>query len=827
MKSSLLERVGDLDRDARYGARMLVAAPGFTMAAAACLGIGIGVVTSIFAELQSTIFKATPGVAAPASLVSFQAPVSFPDYEEYRDHSGQFESVSAFLAPVPFVLSVDGRPERIWGHIVTPNYFQVLGVSPVAGRLFGTEEARPGCTAAVISHRLWMTRFGGRPELIGSTVRVNGQPVTILGVAGRDFGGATPLLAVADFWIPTTAPARIAPELEGDVLRDRGVKTFQVVGRLRPGITVTEAEAALDALARRLEVAHDDPDRFRGGRRVTLLPGGRVYPIRDQDLPVVVALPAVIVGLILLMACGNVATMLVARGASRQKEIAIRLSLGAGRARLVRQLLTESALLALLGGVASLLFVVGAFSVLNRFASILPDQMHFEIRADWWTFFAALATTGASALLFGLAPALQATRGAIVTALKSGVPLRLRAHGWLSLRNVLVVQQMAASLTLLLLTAFVVLGVQRSKSIKLGFEPGNLFLISIDPVRDGYTPRQAADLFAQLPDRVRRIPGVSRAALAQSSPFGLNAGEAMMATKSEYAHGPELVQRIGSERVGAGFFETLGVPVLAGRTFRESDQREEARVVVVNESMAEQTWPGRSALGQTLDLDGARHEVVGVVGDIGAGFTLGRRHPCIYCPDVPSGYAAPSAEGVTLVVRAERGADVPLLVRHELSAISPDLTMFNVSSMTGQVERMAAIYRMAMMIYGGLGLFGLLLATVGLAGVTAYAVARRTHEIGIRRALGAQNRDILRLVLGEGVALTAVGTGLGFAVAFGTMRVLSSTLSALGEIMRTSIGDPLLLIGTPLLLAALALLACYLPARRSLRINPAEALRAE
>ena len=558
-----------------------------------------------------------------------------------------------------------------------------------------------------------------------------------------------------------------------------------------------------------------------------MLPGGRVYPIRDQDLPVVVALPAVIVGLILLMACGNVATMLVARGAGRQREIAIRLSLGAGRARLVRQLLTESALLALLGGVAGLLFVFGAYSVLNRLASILPDQMHFEIHVDWWTFFAALAATGASALLFGLAPALQATRGGIVTALKSGATLQLRARSWLSLRNVLVVQQMAASLTLLLLTAFVVLGVQRSKSIKLGFEPGNLFLISIDPVRDGYTPRQAADFFARLPDRVRRITGVSRAALAQSSPFGLNAGEAMMATKSEYAHGPELVQRIGSEQVGAGFFETLGVPVLAGRTFRESDQREEARVVVVNESMAGQTWPGRSALGQTLDLDGARHEVVGVVGDIGAGFALGRRHPCIYRPDVPSGYAAPSAEGVTLVVRAERGADVPLLVRRELTAISPDLTMFNVSSMTGQVERMASIYRMAMVIYGGLGLFGLLLATVGLAGVTAYAVARRTHEIGIRRALGAQNRDILRLVLGEGVALTAVGTALGFAVAFGAMRVLSSTLSAIGEIMQTSIGDPLLLIGAPLLLATLALLACYLPARRSLRINPVEALRAE
>ncbi len=221
------------------------------------------------------------------------------------------------------------------------------------------------------------------------------------------------------------------------------------------------------------------------------------------------------------------------------------------------------------------------------------------------------------------------------------------------------------------------------------------------------------------------------------------------------------------------------------------------------------------------------HEVIGVVSDIGTGFALGRRHPCVYRPDVPRGYAAPSAQGVTLLVRAERGADVPLLVRRELSAIFPDLTTFNVSSMTEQVERMSSIFRMAMVLYGGIGVFGLALASVGLAGVTAYAVARRTHEIGIRRALGAQSRDILRLVLGEGVVLIAVGIVLGFAVAFSAIRMMSSTLSAMGEIMRTSIGDPFLLFGTPLLLAALALLACCLPAWRSLRINPAEALRAE
>ncbi|MBI4624443.1 MAG: ABC transporter permease [Verrucomicrobia bacterium] len=828
MQPDAIGQFYDVLRDARYGVRMLARSPGFTLAATACLGLGVGLATSSFTQFQASIFKYTPGVRAPESLVSFQAPVSFPDFEEYRDHSEQFESVAAFLAPVPFVLTPRDRPpERIWGHIVTPNYFRILGVEAAAGRLLGPEEERPGSTVAVISHRLWTSRFGASRELVGNTVRINGQPVTIAGVAGREFVGTMPMLAVADVWIATTAPARVAPELGGDVLRNHGVKMFQVVGRLKPGTAAAGAEAALDAMARRLEEVQRDPDRHRAGRRVTLLPGGRVYPIREQDLPVVAAFPVVMIGLVLMIACVNVATMLVARSAVRHKEIAIRLSLGASRARLVRQLLTESMLLAASGGAAAVLFVYGHHAILERFVTILPSQMQYEWTVDWRAFVVAFAIAGVSALLFGLAPALQATRVEIAPALKSGSTFVLRRHRWFSLRNVLVVQQMTASLTLLLLTAFVVLGFQRSKGIDLGFEPGNLFLLSVDPVRDGYTPQQAERFFSSLPEHVRRMPGVRKVALTQTSPFGLNAGEAIMATQTEFAGGPKLLQSLHRERVGAGFFETLGVPVLAGRTFRESDQGGNARLAVINQTMAKGTWPGRTALGQTIELDGATHEVIGVVGDIRSGFALERSRPTVYLPAVPGGYAAPSAQGVTVLVRAERGIDIPLLVRREIGILLPDVTVFNVSSMTEQVERMAAIFRMASAIYGGIGLFGLVLAAVGLTGVTAYAVARRTHEIGIRRALGAQNADIMRLVLREGVALIAIGSVLGMAAAFAAVRLLASTLSAMAEITHSSIRDPRVLVGAPLLLIGLAFLACYLPARRSLRIDPVEALRAE
>jgi macrolide transport system ATP-binding/permease protein len=828
VRSHLHELASGFGRDLKYGARLLSRALGFTAAATVCLGIGIGLATSMYTQFQASVFKRTPGIGQPDGLVSFQAPVSFPDFEEYRDQSGQFESATAFLAPVPFVMSIAGdRPERIWGHIVTPNYFDVLHVGASAGRLFGPDETRPDATGVVISHRLWTTRFGASRDLIGGTLSINGQLVTVLGVAGPEFRGATPLLAVADIWLPTTAAARIAPELQGDVLRDRAVKTFLVTGRLKAGAAVASAEAALDGLARRIEKINDEPDRERGGRRITLLPGGRVFPIRDQDLPKVTSLPAVMVGLILVVACANVATMLVARAAVRQREIAIRLSLGGSRARLVRQLLTESMLLGLLGGAAGLLFTVGYLALLSQFTAVLPSQMLFVWQLDWHSLVAAYLVAGFSTVLFGLAPALQAARADITPALKSGAASQLRRYRWFSLRNILILQQIAASLTLLLVTAFVVVGLYRSKSNDPGFKPGNLFMISVDPVRDGRTPAEATEFFEKLPERVRRISGVTRAALAQTVPFGLNPGQAVMASKSEFSGGPKLVQSMETERVGAGFFETLGVPVLAGRTFREADERGASNVAIVNQTMALESWPRQDALGQTLELDGATYVIVGVVGDIGSGFTLEKRRPCVYRPNLPSAYARPSAQGVALIVRAEPGADIPLLVRREVGGMLPNLTVFNVTSVTEQVARMASILRMTMGIYGGIGAFGLVLSSVGLAGVTAYAVARRTHEIGVRRALGAQNRDVIWLVLREGLVLVAVGTAFGLVVAFAVVQAMSATLSAVAELTKTSIGDPLLLAGAPLLLAALALLACYLPARRSVRINPVDALRSE
>jgi predicted permease len=580
-------------------------------------------------------------------------------------------------------------------------------------------------------------------------------------------------------------------------------------------------------VARRIEEVNDEPDRKREGQRVTLLPGGRVFPIREQDLPKVSALPTVLVGLVLVVACANVATMLVARAAARQREIAIRLSLGAGRARLVRQLLTESVLLGLLGGAAGLLFALGYHALISRFLAILPSQMLYEWRVDWRAFVAALVVAGASTVLFGLAPALQAARADVTPALKGGSSVQLRRYRWFSLRNILVLQQIAASLTLLLVTAFVVVGLSRSRSNELGFPPGNLFMISVDPVRDGQAPAQAAEFFAKLPERVRRLGGGTQAALAQTVPFGFNAGQTVIASKLELSGGPKLMRSLETERVGAGFFETLGVPVLAGRTFRETDEREASRVIVVNQTLAQENWPEQNALGRTLELNGATYEIVGVVGDVGSGFALERRRPCVYHPNLPSGYAHPSAQGVTLLVRAEPGADIPLLVRREVSGMLPDLTVFNLTSVTEQVERMSSILRMTMGIYGGIGAFGLVLSSVGLAGVTAYSVARRTHEIGVRRALGAQNRDVIGLVMGEGLALIAVGTALGMVVSFAAVQAMSATLSAVAEITRTSLHDPLLLTGAPLLLAALALLACYLPARRSVRINPVEALRVE
>jgi predicted permease len=750
----------------------------------------------------------------------------YANVEEFRDSSGQFESLAGFIGPVPFVVSESGNAsERIWGHVTTPDYFLVLGVRPLAGRLFGPEEQKPGgAGVAVISAALANSRFQGAAAAVGRSIRVNGQLLTILGVTPGKFAGASPFLASADLWVPTTAPLQVAPELQR--VRDR-VPAFDAIGRLLPGRSYRQAEAALEPIARQLEQIHNDPGTERKEQRIRLAPGGRLFPVRDEDLPAALGLPVVLAGLVLLMACGNVANMLIARSMARKREIAVRLSIGASRSRLVRQMLAESSLLALLGGVAGLLFTGQVMAFYESLRPMLPNHVYMDFGFDWRAMAIASVVSFISAVAVGLMPALQSTRADVSMASKSTEAPRLGAWRWLNLRNAVVTNQVMASMVLLLLTGFIVVGFSRSSSLDLGFETRHLYLINIDPVRDGYDAEATERKVQQLRRRLKQMQGVTSVSLAQSLPVAFTSGESITDAKMEAVGSTRSIGSVRSDRVGEDFFATAGVTILRGRGFTARDVSSGSRVVVVNDTMAQRIWPGQDAVGNLLEFDGRAYEVVGIARDIRSAMPLGASQPAVYQPVLPADYTTPSRYGLTILVRVTPGFDAVSRLRAEVENVDSKLTIFNVRRMEDIARESLFFAQLAVRVYGAMGIFAMILACSGLAGVTAYSVARRRREIGIRMALGSPKRDVYRLVLQESAYMILIGGTLGLGIALAVMRALNSVLSALADATRTSTADPLLLAGTPLLLIAVSLLVCYFPARQAAGIDPASALRSE
>ncbi len=818
-----VEHAADVRQDVHYGARTLLRSKGFTVASVLSLGIGIGLTASVYSQIESITLRDVPQVADPADLIRVNPVMSYPDYEHVRDRSALFSSAAAYIAPVPFLIGSERETYRTWGHIVSPDYFHVLGTRMARGRAFHEDEHRPAAMpVAVVSHRFWSTRLGSDPAIVGTAIRVNGHSVTVVGVGPRDFLGASPLLAAADLWLPATVDSGVVPELAGDAIHNRDAAMFRVVGRLREGLSIAEAQAALDVVLRQLEgaPAADEPR----GRRVTLLTGGKLVPARPEDTWIMVGMPFLIVGLALWIACSNVGTLLLARGRPRQKEMAIRMALGAGRSRVVRQLMTESVMLAMLGGVVGWLFAVWSNSTMDWITPALPEFMHMELSLSWTAFFFTFGVALASGILFGLAPALQAARSEVVAGLK-GASGRLRPSRWFGSRNMLVLQQVAGSLMLLLIPGFVVLGFQRSASIDLGFDPGNVYTMAIDPVRGGYSQERAEALLLALPERMMRVPGVESATVAYAMPIGMFSDGT---TRTTVASGDTTrVAPLRVERVSAGFFETFGVPLLRGRAFTNEDGARASRVVIVNETAANEQWPEADPIGRAIDIEGTRHEVVGVVRDFRSSGLLEPRQRGVFVPMRSEDVARPSAAGVTVVVRSQPGVDPRAAMRGEMNAMDPGLTILRTSRAVDDVDRQMSTVRITTLTYGGIGAFGLLLACVGLGGITAYTVSQQTREIGIRMALGARRSHVLRLVLREGVALVTVGTIAGLAMAWAAVRAMGSFFDALATVTQTSTSDPLLVVGAPLLLGALTLLACIIPARRATRIGPLEALRQE
>jgi putative ABC transport system permease protein len=794
-----IEYLSEMRQDMRYATRSLIKSPGFALVGIASMGLGIGLTTNVYGSKWVLLTRALPAAANAQRLVMPEKPVSYYYVEQYREQRSTFTGVTAFQNGVPFNVSMQehwgAKPERVFGQLVSTEYF-------------------------------WRSRLNSSPNAVGQTIRLNGQTATIVGITPSNFDGALSMNP-SELFVPTTVPATLAPELANDVLHQRNAKEFLALMCLAPGVTIDAAEASLDGITRRLD--EQDPSAPRQAdkaKRVVLIPAGTRVAIPRNLRPVIAAFFVVLMGLIMTIACMNLATMLLARGANRSKELAIRLGVGASRFRLIRQMISEGILLSLLGGAAGFALAYG-LSVLNAHVPQSPGSpVAPDLALDWSAAVFAFAVAIVCGIGFSLAPALQATRTDVAPALKEGSSLQLPGYRRFGLRNLAVVAQVTGSLMLLLTTGFLVIGISRGNSIDTKFDPKTMVLLSIDPVRQGYTPEKAQALFEQLPERLRTSGTVHSFALAAQPPFASDDENIQLTTEDS----SRVQESVARETVGADYFAALNEPILSGREFNARDQRKQpaesggvALPVVLNESAARRFFRNSNPIGKRVRDDKQSYEVVGVVRDLKDGTGISQR--IVYVPLTQRDFVLPPAGGIIIVVRSADGPDSLSGTRSVIASIDPNLTLFDVQTLSQYLELSRSVMRSAMRTYGGIGLFGLVLSAIGLAGVTAYAVAQRRREIGIRMALGARRGQVLRLVLREGTALITVGTVLGFVGSVAMARIFSAMTNEFADAFKIGTNDRRLLVGVPFLLAALAMLACYVPARTAARIDPLKALR--
>jgi len=832
----------EIRQDIVYALRTLAKSPGFISVAVLSLGVGIGMCCAFLSEMQSMV-SPPPGVRDPAALVTIRSGVSYPYFERYRDRRQTVVAATALLGPVPFAVAFTGdrsaRAERFFGHLVSPEYFSTLGVTAASGRLFTPEMEKPGMApVVVVSDRFWHTQLGADPHAVGRRLRLNGRMATIVGIGPKNFLGIWPAYG-ADLFVPVTCDASVAPELSGDPLNRRDIEVFRVVLRLAPGVTMPGAEAALEATTRNFDQESGaQPDRDRKGKVVQLMPAGTFAMMRAEQRAFAKTLVMVLWALVLALVCANLASLQLARGSQRRREIAVRLSIGASRARLVRQFLTESVLLSSAGGLVG---IVLAYWITHTISSLPASSWNFSeihVEPDFHVLAITLAIAMAAGIGFGLAPALSSARVNIGLTLKEGAQAPLRSYRRFGLRNLFVVCQMAASLMLLLVTCYLVAGYTRMARGDPGFEIANLNLLSIDPVRDGHSAEEAASLFAALPDELSRVNGVRAVSLTGSAPFsGMMADRPNTRVSSSAAEGQsdQVLSAVFRDRIGSNYYATLGVPLVGGREFDPRDQQSDAPAstgsaaipAIVNQTAARELFGSQDPIGRSIREGAVTCTVVGLARDVQFGFGITKPMATVFLPLTREQFRKDPALGATLLVRGTAGLESMAAVRSQLASLHPDLTVYNAHTLREDLDRMNSLVAWQAGIFEVLGVFALLLACIGLGGVTAYAVAQRRKEIGIRMALGARGRQVLGLVLREGMALVVVGSALGFSGAFAISHVFSAYSDAVARTFGRSGYDPFLVVGAPLFLSGLAMLACYLPARRATETDPMTALREE
>ncbi len=809
-----------LMQDVRYAVRMLLKHPGFTAVAVLSLALGIGVNTATFSVLDAVLLRALPA-SEPNQLVTvftqrsaeLNSGFSYPDYVDYRDRNEVFSGMIAWDG-VSLNLSTGDTTERISGQIVTGNYFDVLGVRAARGRTFLPEEDRTpgGAPVAVISHSFWQKQFGADPGILGKQVTINNHSFTIIGVAPAGFTGAD-RGASPNIWVPMMMQAQARPGSE--ILSRRTTRWLLVMGRLKPGITIEQAQARMSVLAGQL--AQANPNATEAA--IVLAPGDKGHTRNTSSLAFPLKILMAVVALVLLIACANVANLLLARASSRQKEISIRLAIGASRARLVRQLLTESMLLSLLGGAIS--FVIALWTT-DIFKSFIPNALDISLDARVLGFTLLLAL--ASGVLFGLAPAFAASRPDLIPALKDEAgTYDQRGRRW-NLRSLLVVAQIALSLIVLTGAGLFIKSLQNLQSIDPGFQAENVMVMSLDLRPNGYDEKRGQAFYHELVERVENLPGVESASLARVVRLSLGGSRRSVAIEG-YEARPGEEMELDFNNVGTKYLQTMGIPVVRGRDFTEQDRTGAPGVVIINETMASRYFPGQEAIGKRLTYPvppGATQppttlEIVGVAKDGKYRNLREEQRPSFYTSFLQS-----YQPNMTLHIRTTGDTGAVLnAVRREVQALDKNLPVFDARTLAEQRSNSLYTEQLSAALLSVFGVLALLLASVGIYGVMAYSVSRRTHEIGIRMALGAQRGDVLHLVLGQGMKLTFIGIGVGLLGAFAVTRMLTSLLYGV------TATDPLTYTSVALALAGVALLACYIPARRAMKVDPMIALRYE
>jgi len=809
-------------QDVRYGVRILARSPLFTLTAALSLAIGIGASTTIFSVASAFLMPPRPGLADPSRLVDVGRTqdgngfdtVSFPNYQDVKARAKSVDLYAYRPEPTPMSLGGRDGAERIYGMIVTANYFSVLGTRPALGRLLQESDDIQGTDPmAVLSYDLWQSRFGGDPAIAGQTIVLNGRTFAVIGVAPERFQGAT--LLKPDVWVPMSSVGAAMPRSNANIFTMRRATWLEMTGRLNPGFTVAQAKAELTSIATLLE--REYPEDNRGKNLVVLsssiVPGGR------SMVAGFLAVLGAIVGLVLLIACVNVSGMLLARAAARRREIAVRIAMGAARLRLVRQMLTETLLLFVTGCALALLITQWLTSLLLAIIPQLPFPVGLSIPMDWRVAGFGIALSAAAALLSGLVPALQASRADLVPALKAeGLDA---GAGRLRLRHALVVGQVTMSLMLVIAGGLFLRALQHAASIEPGFDDTHVDVVSFDLSIGGYNAATAPNFMRDLLQRTAALPDVEAAGAASDLP--LDGGRmGMGGVKVAGVTPPSGRTHLSPDWnvIAPGHFRTLRQPIVRGRDFTDGDTPGSLRVAIVNEALARQYWPGQDAIGKQMEVEGSPESpgvvltVVGVARDARVMSLSSPAEPYLYVP-----FAQQYIPRISLIVRTRSDAGVIPQVRQIVRQLNPNMPVTQTAPLS-QVTAIGLVpQRIAAAVAGSLGLVGLLLSAIGIYGVTAYAVSRRTREIGIRIALGADRGRVLRLVLRQGFVLAAIGVAIGVGIAAAGSRLLESLLYGIGGL------DPITFAGACALFAAVTLAATYIPARRAMRVDPITALR--